>query len=80
MSINEIKDLQKRVEQAERERARAEGTRDAAQNALDNAFRELKDDFGVDTLPEAEELLESLHADLQMAINKLTGQLAKIGA
>lgn len=80
MTMNEIHELQKRLERAQREHARAEGTRDAAQAALDNARRELKEEFGFDTVAEAEDLLETLAAELQTAISRLTGQLDEIGA
>ncbi len=75
----EVADLQTRLTEAQRAHARAEGTREAAQAALDSARKELKVAFGVDNDADAQELLEGLHADLQMVIGEMTAALARIG-
>ncbi len=75
----EVTDLQTRLAEAQRAHARAEGTREAAQATLDNAYKELKTTFGVDSEEEAEEMLEGLYAELQMAIGELAAALDRIG-
>lgn len=71
--------IQSRLADAERTRARAEGQRDAAQSALDNARDELKRDFGVDSAEAAERLLTELRAELVDIVALISAKLDEIG-
>lgn len=76
---SEVADLQNRISAADRERIRAEAARDAAVDAAQRARDELKREFGVDTLAEANELLEGLRAELGLIVGKVTAALDKAG-
>jgi hypothetical protein len=71
--------LQDRLRAAERERVRAEGARDSAQAAYDNAREELKREFGVDTVEEAGALLTQLRDELAVTVADLSAKLDEIG-
>lgn len=71
--------LQARLADAQRARARAEGARDAAQAALDNAKQELNQDFGVDTIGQAETLLDQLRDELAALVEQISAKLDQIG-
>lgn len=76
---SEVADLQNRISAADRERIRAEAARDAAVDAAQRARDELKREFGVDSLAEANELLEGLRAELGLIVGKVTAALDKAG-
>lgn len=77
--MEQVADLQNRISAAQRERARAEGARDAAQAAAETARAELHRDFGVSTVEEANTLLTQLRADLEATTAEVAAALDKIG-
>lgn len=72
--------LQKRLADAQRARARAEGAREAAQQAYDRARTDLLDRFGCADIAQAEQLLASLRADIDTLTATLTETLDRIEA
>jgi hypothetical protein len=76
---DDVTNLQERIAEAQRQRARAEGTRDAAANALDNAMAELRDQFGVTTVEDAEVLQGRLRLELEHLIHQINTKLDQIG-
>jgi hypothetical protein len=77
--MEDVAALQARIEKGRRDRARAEGARDAAQAAADNARAELKRDFDVDTVEQAEELLIHLRNELAELTAEMDAHLGEIG-
>jgi uncharacterized protein (DUF3084 family) len=77
--MEDVAALKGRVEQAQRNKARAEGARDSAQTALDKARQELADDFGVRTMDDADRLLSELRDDLARMIAEISAKLDQIG-
>lgn len=71
--------LQDKLRDAERQRVRAEGARDAAKSAYDTARADLKRDFGVETVEEASALLTHLREDLAGIVADLSVKLDQIG-
>lgn len=64
---------------ATRNRARAEAARAMAAAQADTLRRQLKEEFAVDGLDEAEQMLTVLNSQLADAINTLRQQLADAG-
>lgn len=77
--MEDVATLQARIEKGRRDRARAEGARDAAQAAADNARAELKRDFDVDDIEQAEELLIHLRGELAELTAEMDAHLGEIG-
>lgn len=71
--------LQDRLRDAERQRVRAEGARDAAKTAYDTARADLKREFGVETVDEAAALLTELREELAVLVADLSAKLDEIG-
>lgn len=77
--MEQVADLQDRIATAQRERARAEGARDAAQAAAETARAELKRDFDVTTVDDAKRLLMTLRTELETATAEVVAALDEIG-
>jgi len=71
--------LQQRLATAQRERSRAEGARDAAQAAYDNAHAELHRDYDVSTIEEAAARLTDLRRELEATVADISAKLDQIG-
>lgn len=76
---DDIVALQARVTAAQRDRARAEGARDAAKAAADNAREELLRDFGVESVEDAEKTLFLLREQLTQLTAEISAKLDQIG-
>lgn len=74
-----VADIQARITAAQRERMRAEAARDAALAAAEQARTDLKRDFGVNTLAEAEDLLLTLRTELAEIVTGISTALDKVG-
>lgn len=80
MSLHDdVAEVQARITAAQRDKARAEGTRDAAQAAADRARDELLHDFGVTTVEQAELLLSGLRDELVQMTAEISAKLDQIG-
>lgn len=77
--MDDVAKLQQRLADAQRERARAEGAYATAQAIAEQARAELKRDFEVDTVADAETLLETLREELALLVSQLTEELDRIG-
>lgn len=77
--MEQVSALQERLAEAQRDRARAEGARDSALKAARDARAELNQQFGVDSLDEAENLLTDLRSELERIVAELTAKLDQIG-
>lgn len=77
--MEEVSKLQQRLATAQRERNRAEGAYETAKAVAESARAELKQDFGVDTVEDANELLGDLKSQLQKIIADLNEALDRIG-
>lgn len=71
--------LQTKLAAAQRDAARAEGVRDAAKAAAEAARAELLRDFEVDTVADAEKLLETYRQELAATVNKINAALDRTG-
>lgn len=74
-----VADIQARVTAAHRDRVRAEAARDAALTAAEQARADLKRDFGVTTVQEAEDLVETLRAELAEIVTGINTALDQAG-
>lgn len=80
MDIHErVTDLQSRIETAQRERLRAEGARDAAQHAAEQAADELKVAFGITTAASAQAVLDRLRQELTDTVLDIEKALDEAG-
>lgn len=77
--MEDVVALQARVNTAQKERNRAEGTRDAALAAADRARADLEHDFGVRTAAEAKTLLDQLTTELAHLADQVSTALDEIG-
>lgn len=77
--MEDVVALQARIDKGRRDRARAEGARDAAQAAADNAYAQLKHDFDVDSIEQAEQLLIRLREQLAELTAQMDQKLTEIG-
>ncbi len=81
MDITErIADVQQRLDNAQKERLRAEGSRDAAQAAAAQAADELKLNFGITTAAQAQDMLDQLRRELEQIVEQITKALDEAGA
>ncbi len=81
MDITErIADLQTRLEDAEKARLRAEGSRDAAQASAELAATELRQTFGIVSAEQAQDMLDQLRRELEEIIAQITKALDEAGA
>ncbi len=76
---DEFLELQRRVTKAQNARARAEGAREAAQAAYDEALAELAREYNVTTVEAATALLDSLRQELEAIVKTLTACLDEVG-
>lgn len=77
--MDDVAKLQQRLADAQRERARAEGAYATAQAIAEQARAELKRDFEVDTVADAETLLQTMREELALLVSQLTEELDRIG-
>ena len=75
----EIAGIKAEIDAAARNRARAEQARDLAEAHADTLRTQLKAEFGVDTLDEAETLAADLAGQLTDVINDLRRRIADAG-
>ncbi len=81
MNIQEqVADIQARMDAAQRERLRAEGSRDAAKAAAEKAAADLDRDFGITTAEQAQAMLDTLRAELMEIVEQLRQALDEAGA
>lgn len=71
----EISELKVRLDQATRARSRAEFEKDAARASAEKAKQTLRDDFGVESVEEARDLLGRLREDLQGQVSRIKATL-----
>lgn len=80
MTIAEqISEVQARIATAQRERTRAEASKIAAQTNLERIQAELRDEFGITTVAEAEARLSQLSAQLAESLQAISLKLDKMG-
>jgi hypothetical protein len=77
--MDDVARLQQRLADAERQRSRAEGAYTTAKAIADIARADLLRDFGVETVEEAEQLMQQLHREIAEVITELNADLDKIG-
>jgi uncharacterized protein involved in exopolysaccharide biosynthesis len=77
--MDDVAALQKRLADAQRERARAEGAYATAQAIAEQARAELKRDFEVDTIEDAEALMATYRQELALLVQQITTELDRIG-
>lgn len=75
----EIAAIKAAIDLAARNRGRAEQARDLATAHASTLRAQLKDEFGVDTLAQAEQLATDLTAQLTTVITDLRRQIAEAG-
>jgi hypothetical protein len=75
-----IQALRDRIAAAQRQRLRAEHTRDAATAAAHTAAQTLRDEFGVETAEQAKTCLAELRRSLADELATITAALDEIGA
>jgi DNA repair exonuclease SbcCD ATPase subunit len=73
MKIEELENLQKKISSANEQRSRAIG-------ALDKIKEDLKHNFGVDTIEQAQEKLAEMKKDLKADEERLEKMLDKISS
>lgn len=77
--MEEVSKLQQRLAAAQRERARAEGAFETAKAIAAAARDELQRDFGVDTVEDAEQLMQRLRRELTELVEAINTELDRIG-
>lgn len=77
--MEEVTALQDRLAEAQKARARAEGARESAEAALQKSLVELKQEFGVSTAEEGDELLDTLKHKLELLVADISARLDEIG-
>jgi hypothetical protein len=77
--MNDVAKLQQRLADAERQRSRAEGAYITAQAIVEQARTELRRDFGVDTVEEAEALMTTLQQEIADLVAQINTELDRIG-
>jgi hypothetical protein len=78
-SMQDIAQIQNRVTDAQRARARAEGARDAAQADYEAALAELETTYQIESVEEAVHLLARLRTELDQLARDITAKLDEIG-
>lgn len=78
MSID-VNDLERRLTLAHRAKARADGAREAAEASAATIRAEMKRDFGVDTVEDAEKLLAQWQTRLDELTKHITDKLDEMG-
>lgn len=73
-----VADVKTRIATAQREQARAEAQRDAAQARVDALRQILVDEFGVTTVAEAQARIQELENELEQHLVQLTAALDQI--
>lgn len=71
----EIKGLKLKIEEARRVKTRADLQRDSARATVDKIASRLKLEFGVNSLTEAQQLLESVDDDLRGKVGQIQDEL-----
>lgn len=77
--IDDVARLQQRLADAERQRSRAEGAYATAKAIVEQARADLRRDFGVDTVEEAEELMRQMRQEITDLIVDINAELDRIG-
>lgn len=71
----EIRELKTRLDNAARARSRAEFEKDAAKASAEKAKQTLREEFGVSSVDEAKEMLESLRGELSDLVREIKSTL-----
>jgi uncharacterized protein involved in exopolysaccharide biosynthesis len=77
--MDEVAKLQQRLADAQRQRARAEGAYTTAKAIMEQARADLKRDFGVDSVGEAEELMDTMRQEIADLVAEISAELDRIG-
>lgn len=72
----QVRDLKTRIETAQGKRLTADHEQRVAQAAADQAMKQLKVEFGCESIEQAQVLLEQLEAALDTECHKVADQLA----
>lgn len=77
--LDQVRDIQTRIEASQRERIRAEQDRDKAKAVAEQARNTLEKEFGVTDPHSASQMLELLESDVKTELASVQEALAKIG-
>lgn len=70
-----IKDLKARTEEARRIKTKADLQRDNARATVDRVASKLKEEFGINSLAAADELLKEMDNELEERMNRIKEEL-----
>ncbi len=76
---DKVRDIQVKIEAAQRARVRAEQDRESAIAVVTKARDALKQEFGVSTVEEAKAALARLEHEVQASIAEIDSKLSEIG-